>query len=96
MVTVEAARTPWRLLGELLVERGLITEQMLVEALTEQESTSDRLGEILLRLQFVTAEELAGALAEQLEALLAEQAEDGSSLSAEIQRRVNRSSNRSA
>ncbi len=44
---MEAARVPWRRLGEVLVGRGLITEQELERALAEQASTGERLGEIL-------------------------------------------------
>ena len=37
----------WRPLGEMLVERGLLTEDQLVEALDEQERSGRPLGEIV-------------------------------------------------
>ncbi len=52
-------------LGRLLVERGLLSEQQLVEALLEQNRTGDRLGQVLIRLGFVEAPTVAMALATQ-------------------------------
>jgi hypothetical protein len=82
---VEAARIPWRRLGEILVDDGVISAAMLEEALAEQTRTNERLGEILLRRQALSAEELANALMDQLGRQVAREA---SSLSAEIERRV--------
>jgi hypothetical protein len=52
-------------LGRLLIERGLLSEQQLVEALLEQNRTGDRLGQVLIRLGFVEAPTVAMALATQ-------------------------------
>ena len=52
-------------LGRLLIERGLLTEQQLVEGLLEQNRTGDRLGQVLIRLGFVEAPNVAMALATQ-------------------------------
>ena len=52
-------------LGRLLIERGLLTEQQLVEALLEQNRTGDRLGQVLIRLGFVEAPNVAMGLATQ-------------------------------
>lgn len=55
----------WRPLGRLLVEKGLITQTQLVEALLAQDETGGRLGEILVQRSAVTASQLAHALGEQ-------------------------------
>lgn len=56
---------PSRLLGELLVERGLIGPTDLEDALTEQRATGRRLGEVLVSRGALAGAELTGALAEQ-------------------------------
>src|SRR5438876_930383 len=61
---MEAARIPWRPLGRLLVEQGLLSEDQLEHALEEQESTNRRLGETLIDLGFVSHAALSRALAE--------------------------------
>ena len=52
-------------LGELLVERGVITPLQLDLALTAQPGSGRRLGEILVVLETVTAEQVRVALEEQ-------------------------------
>jgi hypothetical protein len=52
-------------LGRLLVERGLLTEEQLIEGLLEQDRTGDRLGKVLIDLGFVDAPSVAMALATQ-------------------------------
>ena len=52
-------------LGQLLKEKGLLTEEYLRFALLEQKATKERLGEILIRLGLVTETEIAQVLAEQ-------------------------------
>ena len=56
---------PKKKLGELLVEVGLLTIENLDVALVEQKKTGIRLGEILMRLQFLTEDQMAQALATQ-------------------------------
>lgn len=51
-------------LGEYLVARGLITNDQLAGALLQQRRTGERLGRLLLILNYVTRLELAKALAE--------------------------------
>jgi len=53
-------------LGDLLQERGLITQDQLRIALLEQKTTGKPLGEALLLLGFVTEEAMRGALATNL------------------------------
>ena len=52
-------------IGQLLKERGFITEEHIRFALLEQKATRERLGEILVRLGLVTELEVAQVLAEQ-------------------------------
>jgi chromosome segregation ATPase len=54
-----------RLIGAIFVEKGLITDEQLEQALQQQESTGERLGEILVTQFGVSRLDLAGALAEQ-------------------------------
>ena len=55
----------WRPLGEILVERGLISELELHDALREQQHEGGRLGEILFARGLVPAIDLRDALADQ-------------------------------
>jgi hypothetical protein len=57
--------TTWRPLGRLLVEKGLITQTALAEALLQQNDTNGRLGEILVERGVITGSDLAHALGEQ-------------------------------
>ena len=58
-----------RRLGDIFVERGLLTDGQLEEALAVQQETGGRLGEILVELGFVTRVALAGVITEQWDAL---------------------------
>ena len=52
-------------LGEVLLERGVITRQELEKALAHQQSHGGLLGQILIQLEFVTEQEIALALTAQ-------------------------------
>jgi type IV pilus assembly protein PilB len=52
-----------RMLGAILLERGLIDRDRLVEALAESEATRVRIGDILLRRGWVYEQELTRAVA---------------------------------
>ena len=52
-------------LGSLLIDKGLITQAQLDEALIERRLHGELLGETLVRLGFVFEDELARTLAEQ-------------------------------
>lgn len=52
-------------IGELLIEEGFINDEYISFALKEQESTGDRVGDILVRLGIVTDAEVATVLAKQ-------------------------------
>jgi hypothetical protein len=64
----------WRPLGQLLVQRGLLTPAELEAALDEQERTGGLLGEILMRNGLLSKLALASSLHEQS---LAEEHESG-------------------
>jgi hypothetical protein len=55
----------WRPLGQLLVQRGLLTPGELEVALDEQVRTGGRLGEILLQQGLLSKLALASSLSEQ-------------------------------
>jgi len=59
------AETPRKMLGERLVERGILTERQLELAVREQKRTGAMLGEILTQLGLVTAQTISAVLAEQ-------------------------------
>jgi type IV pilus assembly protein PilB len=65
VVPLFRAAPPRRMLGERLVERGLISERQLEMAIREQKRTGAMVGEILTQLGFVTPQMLSAALAEQ-------------------------------
>ena len=84
---VEAARVPQQLLGELFVEKGLITPEELAEALADQKESGKRIGQVLVQKGFVSRPELTTVLAEQLGVVLAKQEGFGAGLWSEIKRR---------
>jgi hypothetical protein len=84
---VEAAHIPWRPLGRLLVEKGLLRDDELEHALDEQEISGRRLGEILIELGCVTHGALSLALAEQYGFELTTETGFGTGLRAQIERR---------
>lgn len=51
-------------LGDILIEKGLITEEVLKRALATQEKTGEKLGEILLKMGLIKEEDLYFALSE--------------------------------
>lgn len=57
---------PDLLFGELLVSKGLLSREELVEVLNEQREQGGRLGEVLLRLKMLSDEDVTLALAEHL------------------------------
>lgn len=55
----------WRPLGQLLIERGLLTDEQLDEALVRQAQSGELLGALLVETSIVTAPLLTAILAEQ-------------------------------
>src|SRR5262249_26946212 len=84
---MEAASIPWRPIGELFVEKGLISQDQLEEALAEQAATGLRLGEILVKQSLISSPELTQALMEQLGREVAKEEGFGTGLWSEIRRR---------
>jgi len=64
---MEVAETSRRSLGELFVERGLISEADLERALAEQSATNRRLADILVRRGLVSGHDITTALMEQMQ-----------------------------
>jgi type IV pilus assembly protein PilB len=62
---VEAAHLPWQHLGSLLINRGLLSVDQVKQAFEEQQLTGKRLGEIVVEHGWVSAKDLAQALADQ-------------------------------
>ena len=58
-------RAGWRPLGRLLVERGLLSEVQLRQALAEQQRSGRRLGDILISRAWVSAAAVAATVAAQ-------------------------------
>jgi hypothetical protein len=77
----------WKPLGELLVDRGLVTIADLDDALEEQTRTGKRLGAILVARRVVAGAVLTMLLAEQVGVELETEGGFGSGLFAEIARR---------
>jgi len=59
------AHFPWRLLGELLVDEQLLTEDELEQALLEQSRSGRLLGQIIVSNGYLSAFSLARVLSEQ-------------------------------
>ncbi len=59
------ASESWRQLGDILVSRGFVTREQLLQALERQRLTGERLGEALVGQGVISKFELAGSLAEQ-------------------------------
>jgi hypothetical protein len=58
-----------RRLGDIFVERGIISEEQLHEALEQQRESGGKLGEVLVELGFITRVGLAGVISEQWDEL---------------------------
>jgi hypothetical protein len=84
---MERAESIWRPLGELLVQKNLLTEDELELALAEQADTGRLLGAILVERGYVSGPALAVALAEQYGVELHTERGFGTGLWAEIDRR---------
>lgn len=54
-------------IGEILVEKGLINREQLDQALAiQRDQPQDKIGEVLVKLEFVTSKDVASAYAEQV------------------------------
>jgi hypothetical protein len=83
----EAAPSPWRRLGRVLVDDGLLTEDQLDAALENQVRTRRLLGDILVELGYVSSADVERALAIQA-GPAADGTAFGSGLRSELERRA--------
>src|SRR5688500_2249203 len=60
----DAPRMKKKLLGERLLESGLIRERQLAQALQAQQSTGEQLGRLLVRLGYLKEDDLLRLLCE--------------------------------
>lgn len=77
----------WQPLGRLFVEKGILTEEQLEQALADQAANGGRLGERLVELGYVSSTALARVLAEQYGVELTLDTGFGTGLFAELERR---------
>ena len=63
--TARSAPVPSFRIGDILLDRGLITDEQLHEVLQRQQSSGDRIGTCLLQLGLIDEETLAQTLSEQ-------------------------------
>jgi serine/threonine protein kinase len=54
-------------LGRMLIEAGALNQLQLADALIEQKSSGDKLGDVLVRLGFLTPDDLLRTLSQQLQ-----------------------------
>src|SRR5689334_24420013 len=62
---MSAQANPWPHMGQMFVDQGRLTAEELDDALVEQETTGERLGEILVARGHISRIDLAGALSTQ-------------------------------
>ncbi|OGX17024.1 MAG: hypothetical protein A3K83_02845 [Omnitrophica WOR_2 bacterium RBG_13_44_8b] len=54
-----------KLLGEILLEKGILTRENLEKAVNEQKRTGEYIGSLLIRMGYIAEKELLGVLSEQ-------------------------------
>jgi uncharacterized coiled-coil protein SlyX len=84
---VDAAKNPWRPIGTLLVEQGVLTQAELEAALAEQQRSGRKLGEIIVEQGFASSPAVTRALAAQWGLEVSAEGGFGSGLWGEIERR---------
>lgn len=87
---MEAARNSWRRIGELFVEKALITGSELEQALAVQAASGRPLGEVLVSQGLISSPEMTEALMEQLGRKVSKEEGFGSPFWSEIRRRTSR------
>lgn len=84
---MENGKHPWRPLGQMLVERGLIDEPQLENALREHASSGEPIGSVLVSLEYIPEETLRHVLLEQCGLDMTRQEGFGSGLLGQLERR---------
>lgn len=87
---MEAARNAWQRIGELFVQKALITGAELEQALAVQAAAGRPLGEVLVRQGLISSPEMTEVIMEQVGRKVAKEEEFGSALWSEIRRRISR------
>ena len=87
---MEAARYAWMRIGELFVEKALITGPELEEALAVQAASGRPLGEVLVDQDLVSSPEMTEVILEQLGRKVAKEEGFESASWSEIRRRTSR------
>jgi hypothetical protein len=87
---VEAARNAWRRIGELFVEKSLITGAELEQALAVQAAGGQPFGEVLVSEGLVSSPEMTEVIMEQVGRKVAREEWCGSAVWLEIRRRTSR------
>src|ERR1700675_3782680 len=64
-MTQPAESRPWRLLGQMLVDDGVLTDDQLAKALSRQRKDPQRLGQILIAMKLLDEEVLLKYLGAQ-------------------------------
>jgi len=85
---VEAAQNAWRRIGELFVEKALVTGPELEQALAVQAASGRSLGDVLVSEGLVSSPEMTEVILEQLGRKVAKQEGFESGLWSEIRRRT--------
>lgn len=62
---VNIAKLTKKRLGELLLEEGLVNDEQIKEGLAKQKETGELLGEVLIRLGYISEGDIARAIATQ-------------------------------
>jgi hypothetical protein len=75
--SVPTADDAWKMLGELLVANGMLSQAELEDALAEQAESGKRLGEILLACDLISRPGLGTALTEQEHGEVTTESESG-------------------
>lgn len=87
MEAAAAQEISWRPLGQLFVDKGLLSEEHLEHALAEQAQSGGRLGDKLVDLGYISRHALARLLAEQTGVEFDVDSGFGTGLLAELERR---------
>jgi hypothetical protein len=87
---VKAAGNAWCRIGELFVEKALITGSELEQALAVQTASGRPLGEVLVSQGLISSSEMTEVLMEQVGRKVAKEEGFGSALWSEIRRRTSR------
>jgi hypothetical protein len=87
---VEAAQNAWRRIGELFVEKSLITGEELEQALAVRAAAGRPLGEVLVSEGLISSPEMTEVIMEQVGRKVVKEEGFGSPVWSEVQRQASR------